>query len=71
MLELCPNAMVLSSLGLALSDKQVPQGNENREEERELLEPLEPGIVRPSKVPSKVLSNAANDNGLAWFLHPK
>ena len=45
--ELCPNAMVLRLLGLALSEKQIPQVDENTEEEKELLEPLDPGVVRP------------------------
>ena len=45
--ELCPNAMFFVRVGLALSEKQVPQVDENTGEARGLLELLEPGFVRP------------------------
>ena len=47
--QLCPNAMVFVSLGLALSEKQVPQVDVNTGEARGLLELLEPGFLRPRK----------------------
>jgi hypothetical protein len=39
--------MFFVSLGLALSEKQVPQVDENTEEARGLLEPLKSDFVRP------------------------
>jgi len=41
------NAMFLAQLGLASSEKQTPQINENAEEENWLLEPLESSGTRP------------------------
>ncbi len=40
-------AMFLGLLGLALSEKQIPQVNENTEESKSLLEPLESVGRRP------------------------
>ena len=45
--ELCLNAICFASLGLALSEKQVPQVDVNTREATGLSEPLEPGFVRP------------------------
>jgi hypothetical protein len=41
------NAMFFGLLGLALSEKQIPQVNENTEESKSLLEPLESVGRRP------------------------
>ena len=45
--ELCQYPMFFVRLGLALSEKQVPQVNENTEEKNWLLEPLESVGTRP------------------------
>jgi hypothetical protein len=45
--KVCQNAMFFEPLGLALSEKQIPQVNENTEEENWLLEPLESVGTRP------------------------
>ena len=41
------NAMFFGPLGLALSEKQIPQVNENTEESKSRLEPLESVGRRP------------------------
>lgn len=50
--KVCQYAMFFVLLGLALSEKQIPQVNENTEEVNWLLEPLESVGARPRQVRS-------------------
>jgi len=45
-----PKLFVLEPLGLALSEKQIPQIVENIKKRGELLEPLEGDGMRPTQV---------------------
>ena len=46
----CQNSLCLEPLGLALSEKQIPQIVENTKKRGELLEPLEADGMRPRQV---------------------